>query len=170
VVHDHPGRDIGAAALEPEVLTSVGDHRGEAYHPVKLADVPPVLIQAVLAAEDHRVFDHGGVDVRGLLRAAWTNLRGGRVLQGGSTITQQLVKNRLLTPQRTVMRKLNEAWLSTVIEWRYSKERILEAYLNEIYLGQRGAIAVRGIGAAARSYFGEEPHQLTLGEGAVLAG
>jgi penicillin-binding protein 1B len=166
----HNGRDVGAVTLEPEVLTSVGDHPGEAYHPVKLADVPPVLIQAVLAAEDHRFFDHGGVDVRGLLRAAWTNLRGGRVLQGGSTITQQLVKNRLLTPQRTVMRKLNEAWLSTMIEWRYSKERILEAYLNEIYLGQRGAIAVRGIGAAARSYFGKEPHQLTLGESALLAG
>src|SRR5581483_8695150 len=157
------GRDIGAVALEPEVLTSVGDRPGEAYRPVRLADVPPVLIQAVLAAEDHRFFDHGGVDVRGLFRAAWTNLRGGRVIQGGSTITQQLVKNRLLSPQRTFMRKLNEAWLSTVLEWRYPKTRILEAYLNEIYLGQRGALAVRGVGAAARSYFGKEPHQLTLG-------
>src|SRR6266851_10356930 len=152
----HNGRDIGAATLEPEVLTNVGDRPGEAYRPVRLADVPPVLIQAVLAAEDHRFFDHTGVDMRGLLRAAWTNVRGGRVVQGGSTITQQLVKNRLLTPQRTFVRKLNEAWLSTVLEWRYSKPRILEAYLNEIYLGQRGALAVRGIGAASRSYFGKE--------------
>ena len=166
----HNGRDIGAAVLEPEVLTSIGDRPGEAYRPVSLADVPPVLIQAVLAAEDHRFFDHAGVDVRGLLRAAWTNLRGGRVLQGGSTITQQLVKNRLLSPQRTFMRKLNEAWLSTVLEWRYPKPRILEAYLNEIYLGQRGALALRGIGAASRSYFGKEPHQLTLAEAALLAG
>jgi penicillin-binding protein 1B len=97
-------------------------------------------------------------------------MRGGRVLQGGSTITQQLVKNRLLNPQRTYMRKLNEAWLSTVLEWRYPKPRILEAYLNEIYLGQRGALAVRGVGAASRSYFGKEPHQVTLAEAALLAG
>ena len=166
----HDGRDIGAATLEPEILTSVGDRPGEAYRPVRLGDVPPFVIQAVLAAEDHRFFDHSGVDVRGLLRAAWTNLRGGRVLQGGSTITQQLVKNRLLGPQRTYARKLNEAWLSTMVEWRYPKERILEAYLNEIYLGQRGAQALRGVGAAARSYFGKEPHQLTVGEAAVLAG
>src|SRR2546423_935819 len=164
------GRDIGAAALEPEILTSVGDRPGEAYRPVRLADVPPVLIQAVLAAEDHRFFDHAGVDLRGLLRAAWTNLRGGRVMQGGSTITQQLVKNRLLGPQRTFARKLDEAWLSTVVEWRYPKPRILEAYLNEIYLGQRGPLALRGIGAATRSNFGKEVHQLTVGEAALLAG
>jgi penicillin-binding protein 1B len=164
------GRDVGAAALEPEVLTTVGDRPGEAYRPVRLGDVPPVLIQAVLAAEDHRFFDHAGVDLRGLLRAAWTNIRGGRVLQGGSTITQQLVKNRLLGPQRTFARKINEAWLSAVVEWRYSKERILEAYLNEIYLGQRGPVAIRGIGAAARSFFGKEPHQVTLDEAALLAG
>lgn len=164
------GRDVGAAVVEPEILTTVGDHPGEAYRPVRLADVPPVMIQAVLAAEDHRFFDHSGVDFRGMLRAALANLRGGRVLQGGSTITQQLVKNRLLGPQRTLMRKLHEAWLSTVIEWRYSKERILEAYLNEIYLGQRGPLAVRGVGAAARTYFGKELHQLTLGEAATLAG
>ena len=166
----HNGRAVGAAALEPEILTSVGDHPGEAYRPVRLAEVSPVMIQAMLAAEDHRFFDHGGVDRRGLLRAAWTNLRGGRVMQGGSTITQQLVKNRLLGPQRTFARKLNEAWLSTVVEWRYPKARILEAYLNEIYLGQRGALAIRGIGAAARSYLGKEAHQLTVGEAALLAG
>ena len=166
----HNGREVGAAALEPEVLTSIGDRPGEAYRPIRLADVPPMLIQAVLAAEDHRFFDHTGIDIRGLARAAWTNLRGGRVVQGGSTITQQLVKNRLLNPQRTFLRKLNEAWLSTVLEWRYPKTRILEAYLNEIYLGQRGSLALRGVGAAARSYFGKEPHQLTLGEAAVIAG
>jgi penicillin-binding protein 1B len=163
-------RDVGAAALEPEILTSIGDRPGEAYRPIRLADVPPVLIQAVLAAEDHRFFAHGAIDPRGLLRATWANLRGGRVVQGGSTITQQLVKNRLLTPQRTFMRKLNEAWLSTALEWRYSKPRILESYLNEIYLGHRGAQALRGVGAAARSYFGKELHQLTLGEAALLAG
>src|SRR5206468_2968300 len=133
------GQDIGAASLEPEILASAGDRPGEDHRPVRLRDVPFSLLQAVLAAEDHRFFDHRGIDLRGLLRAAWVNLRSGRVAQGGSTITQQLVKNRLLDPKRTLRRKLDEAWLATLIEWRYSKERILEAYLNDVYLVQRGA-------------------------------
>jgi penicillin-binding protein 1B len=163
------GSDIGAASLEPEVLTSAGDRPGEEYRPVKLADAPLVLLQAVLAAEDHRFFEHKGVDTRGLLRALWVNFRAGRVAQGGSTITQQLVKNRLLDPRRTLGRKVEEAWLATLVEWRYPKERILEAYLNEIYLGQHGALAIRGVGAGARSLFGKEVHQLTLAESALLA-
>src|SRR3989442_1386483 len=130
---------------------------------------PGVLIDAVLAAEDHRFFEHGGVDFRALLRAAWANLRAGRVKEGGSTITQQLVKVRLLNPQRTFFRKLREAWLAALVESRYSKERILEAYLNEIYLGQRGPIAIRGVGAATRAYFGKEVHQLTTPEAALIA-
>src|SRR2546425_304626 len=100
------GLDIGAAALEPEILASAGDRPGEDHRPVRLRDVPFGLLQAVLAAEDHRFFDHPGVDLRGLVRAAWVNFRAGRVAQGGSTITQQLVKNRLLDPKRTFMRKL----------------------------------------------------------------
>jgi 1A family penicillin-binding protein len=163
-------RGVEAAFLEPEVLTSAGDRPGEDFRPLRLSDVPPTMINAVLAAEDHRFFEHGGVDLRGLARAAWTNLRAGRVRQGGSTITQQLIKNRLLTPKRTVWRKLDEAWLAALVEWRYTKPQILEAYLNEIYLGQRGALAVRGVSAAARTYFGKEVHQLTLAEQALLAG
>src|SRR5947208_3461530 len=93
-----------------------------------------------------------------------------RVAQGGSTITQQLVKNRLLDPKRTFMRKLDEAWLATLVEWRYSKERILEAYLNEVYLGQRGPMAIRGVSSASRAYFGKEVHELTVAESALLAG
>jgi penicillin-binding protein 1B len=91
-------------------------------------------------------------------------------MQGGSTITQQLIKNRLLGARRTYLRKVNEAWLATLVEWRYSKQQILEAYLNEIYLGQRGGLAVRGVGAAARTYFRKEIHQLTPAEAALLAG
>jgi penicillin-binding protein 1B len=171
VVHvTRDGRDIGAAALEPEVLAGAGDRPGEEHRPVRLGDAPFSLLQAVLAAEDHRFFDHPGVDLRGLLRAAWVNVRERRVAQGGSTITQQLVKNRLLDPERTLWRKLHEAWLATLVEWRYSKERILEAYLNEIYLGQRGPLAIRGVGAASRAYFGKEVHQLTVAEAALLAG
>ena len=164
------GHDIGAATLEPEILASADERPGEEHRPVRLADVPPVLLNAVLAAEDHRFFEHGGLDARGVLRAAWTNLRAGRVMQGGSTITQQLIKNRLLGARRTYLRKLNEAWLATLVEARYSKQQILEAYLNEIYLGQRGGLAVRGVGAAARVYFRKEIHQLTTAEAALLAG
>ncbi len=164
------GAAVGAAALEGEVLTSVSDQPGEEYRPVRLADVPPVLLDAVLAAEDHRFFEHGGLDLHGLVRAAWTNFRAGRVRQGGSTITQQLVKNRLLTSERTYLRKINEAWLAAVVTWRYPKTQILESYLNEMYLGQRGGLAVRGVGAAARAYFHKEVHQLTLDEAALLAG
>src|SRR5438445_3878397 len=163
------GESLGGAVLEPEILTSAATRPGEEYHPIALAEAPRVLVDAVLAAEDHRFFEHGGLDVRALLRAAWANLRAGRVKEGGSTITQQLVKVRLLSPQRTLGRKLREAWLAALVESRYSKERILEAYLNEVYLGQRGPIAIRGVGAATRAYFGKEVHQLTLAESALLA-
>src|SRR5882724_7034777 len=164
------GHDIGAAALEPEILASADERPGEEHRPVRLADVPLVFLNAVLAAEDHRFFEHGGLDPRGVLRAAWTNMRAGRVMQGGSTITQQLVKNRLVGPRRTYWRKLNEAWLATLVDWRYSKPQILEAYLNEIYLGQRGGLAVRGVGAAARAYFGKDIHQVSPAEAALMAG
>lgn len=164
------GTLVASVTLEPEILTSAGDRAGEQHRPVRLADVPPALLAAFLAAEDQRFFEHRGVDLRGTARAAWVNVRQGRIAQGGSTITQQLVKNRLLTPRRTFLRKVREAWLATLVDWRYPKERILEGYLNEIYLGQRGGLAVRGVGAAARAYFGKEVGQLTVAESATLAG
>ncbi|HEX5530669.1 MAG TPA: transglycosylase domain-containing protein, partial [Methylomirabilota bacterium] len=164
------GTEVESVALPPELLASAGAGMGESIRPVQLAEVPSVLRTAVLAIEDERFYEHGGLDPRGVLRALWANVRKGRVVEGGSTITQQLVKSRLLTPERTYSRKLNEAWLSTALEWRYSKDQILEAYLNEIYLGQAGGAAVRGIGAASRVYFGKEVHQLTLPEAALLAG
>jgi penicillin-binding protein 1B len=163
-------RPVAGVSADPEILTSLDDRPGEESRPVRLSEVPVTLLSAVLAAEDHRFFEHGGLDLRGLLRAAWANFRAGRVTQGGSTITQQLVKNRLLTSRRSYLRKVREAWLAALVEWRYPKERILESYLNELYLGHRGPFAIRGVGAAARAYFGKEVHQLTLGESAVLAG
>jgi penicillin-binding protein 1B len=162
--------EVQSAALAPELLASAGADMGENIRPVRLAEVPAVLRTAVLTTEDVRFYEHGGVDPRGILRALWTNVRKGRVAEGGSTITQQLVKSRLLNPERTLTRKINEALLSTALEWRYSKDQILEAYLNEIYLGQWGGSAVRGVGAAARAYFGKEVHQLSLPEAALLAG
>ena len=164
------GRDVESAVLEGEVLTGGGDQPGEDYRPIRLAAAPKVLIDAVLAAEDHRFFDHGAVDLRAVARALWANVQEGRVIQGGSTITQQLVKNRLLTRERTFVRKLREAWLAILIQARYTKAQILEAYLNDVYLGQRGPLALRGLGAAARAYFSKEVHQLTPGEAAMLAG
>jgi penicillin-binding protein 1B len=164
------GRTIPGAVLDPEVLTSIDDRPGEEYRPVQLGEVPITLLSAVLAAEDHRFFEHGGLDMRGVIRAAWANWQAGRVTQGGSTITQQLVKNRLLSSRRSYLRKVREAWLAALVEWRYPKERILESYLNDIYLGQRGPLGVRGVGAAARAYFNKEVHQVTLAEAALLAG
>ncbi|HEY7868050.1 MAG TPA: transglycosylase domain-containing protein, partial [Methylomirabilota bacterium] len=164
------GTEVRSVALPPELLASAGADMGENIRPVHLAELPPSLRDAILATEDVRFYEHGGVDPRGILRALWTNVRKGRVAEGGSTITQQLVKSRLLNPERTLVRKANEALLSTVLEWRYSKDQILEAYVNEIYLGQRGGAAVRGVGAAARVYLGKEVHQLTLAESALIAG
>jgi penicillin-binding protein 1B len=164
------GREVTEAALEPEVLAGAGDRPGEDSRPIRLDEVPRPVVDAVLAAEDQRFFTHGGLDARALVRAAWRNLAAGGVREGGSTITQQLVKVRLLGPRRTFGRKLREAWLALLVERQYSKAQILEAYLNEIYLGQRGGVALRGIGAAARGYFGTEVHRLSLGEAALLAG
>ncbi|HYB71200.1 MAG TPA: PBP1A family penicillin-binding protein [Candidatus Bathyarchaeia archaeon] len=164
------GSEVQSVVLPPELLASAGADMGENIRPVHLADVAPTLRTAVLATEDERFYEHGGLDPRGILRALWNNVRKGRVAQGGSTITQQLVKSRLLTPERTLGRKITEAWLSTALEWRYSKDQIFEAYLNEVYLGQAGGAAVRGVGAASRAYFGKEAHQLTLAESALLAG
>jgi penicillin-binding protein 1B len=124
----------------------------------------------VLAAEDHRFFEHRGVDLRAVARAVWVNLRRGGLAQGGSTLTQQLVKNLVLTPKRTWGRKVREAALALALERRYSKDEILSAYLNGIYLGQHGGFAVYGVGAASRSFFGKDIERLTLGEAATLAG
>src|SRR5687768_15456313 len=133
----------------------------------ELADLPDYIGEAVIAAEDRDFYEHSGVSVRGIIRAAWANLTGGEVQQGGSTITQQYVKNAVLEdPERTITRKVKEAVLAIKLERRYSKDEILDFYLNTIYLG-RGAY---GIEAAARSYFDKHAGELTLGETAFLAG
>jgi penicillin-binding protein 1A len=133
---------------------------------VVLDEVPEVLVQAVLAAEDRDYFDHGGVDPVGIARAAWADIRGGEVRQGGSTITQQYVKTVYLTNERTIVRKIKEAVLAIKLEQELSKEEILERYLNAIYFG-RGAY---GVGAAAQAYFDEDIGELDLAEAAYLAG
>src|SRR5262249_55095352 len=132
--------------------------------------VPPHVVRAVLAAEDAGFFHHPGVSPRSIARAAWTNLCAGRVRQGGSTITQQLVKNVYLDPRRTFIRKVREAALAVALEVKDDKKQILEAYLNEIYFGHDGPVQMVGLGAASRGWFGKEPARLSLSEAALLAG
>ncbi|HEY0787811.1 MAG TPA: PBP1A family penicillin-binding protein, partial [Thermoanaerobaculia bacterium] len=138
--------------------------------PVALPEVPKDLIDAVLAVEDRNFYKHEGISIRGILRAFVTNMRRGETVAGGSTLTQQLVKNLFLTHERTYTRKIKEALMAVILEMRYSKDEILEAYLNEIYLGQNGAVQIVGVEQAAQSYFGKHVKRLTLAEAATIAG
>ena len=133
---------------------------------VDSAEIAPVMKQAIVAVEDHRFFEHRGVDVHGIVRAVWQDVRNKKVVQGGSTITQQFVKNTYVRSSRTISRKLKEAALAWQLEQVWSKDRILTAYLNTIYFGN-GAY---GIEQAARVYFGHGASKLTLPEAAMLAG
>ena len=164
------GRRQSRAILEPLLLATLYGPRQEERQLVRLDEVPETFRQAVLAAEDARFYSHLGLDLRGILRAAWANVRQGRIVQGGSTITQQTVKNLYLGQQRTWWRKFRETGLSLIVDARFSKDEILEVYLNEVYLGQRGSVAVCGVDAAARFYFGLPFRDLSLGEWALLAG
>ncbi|SMO62635.1 penicillin-binding protein 2A [Melghirimyces algeriensis] len=133
---------------------------------VDIKEIPEHMIQAVVAIEDRRFYSHSGVDYKGTFRAAYTNLRAGSTVQGGSTITQQLAKNIFLTHDRTYKRKLKEVLLAKKIERTYSKDEIMELYLNTIYFGE----GAWGLKKAAQTYFGKEPKELTVGESALLAG
>ena len=166
-VSGKPARD---AALEPALLASYYDDEVEERRPVRLDELPDEVVKTVLAAEDARFFIHPGVSPSGIVRALWANLRGGEVQQGGSTITQQLVKNVYLNSHRTLSRKAEEAAIAMMLELRHGKRAILEAYLNEIYLGRSGPANVIGFGAAARAYFGREAAELSLEQAATLAG
>ncbi len=129
------------------------------------------MVQAVLAIEDRRFYDHPGVDIIRTIGAVVTNLRGDRpYLVGGSTITQQLVKNFFLTPAKSLKRKLAEQYMAIILERKASKDEILELYLNDVYLGQRGSFAVHGVAEAARLYFGKDVTNLSLSEAATIAG
>ena len=137
---------------------------------LRLDDVPAAFLAILLEIEDRRFYDHVGIDPLGIARAAWANLRAGQTVQGGSTLTQQLAKNFFLSSERTFTRKLNEALIALLLEWRYSKPELLEAYLNEVYIGQQGAHAIHGFGRAAHYYFGRALADLDLDEMALLAG
>ena len=170
--YDLPEVDSIAAARQPSVtllaadgtlLASYGEVHGAR---VSVAQLPPHLPLAVLAVEDRRFYQHGGVDFLGLLRAGFANLRAGRIVQGGSTVTQQLAKNLFLTPERTLRRKVQELLLALWLERKFTKDQILGLYLNRVYLGA----GTYGVDAAARRYFDKPATEVNLYEAALLAG
>ncbi len=164
------GGELYSLELEPELVTGLYDRMWQERRLVNLPDVPPLVIRAILAIEDERFYRHHGIDPVGVLRAFWVNLRSGGVVQGGSTLTQQLMKNFFLDDERTLKRKVKEALMALIAERKYSKEEILENYLNEIYLGQKGTQGIFGVWEASQFYFSKEPRELTVGETALLAG
>src|SRR5688572_7885325 len=170
VVSLREARPLERAALEPELLTSVLSEQPENRSPVTLQQIPQHLQDAVIASEDSRFWRHPGVDPFGIVRAIFANVRSKGVTEGASTLTQQLVKNYFLTSERTYKRKVIEAFMAVVLDARYSKKEILEAYLNDIYLGRNRSISILGVGEASRFYFGKPVSEINLGEAATLVG
>lgn len=137
---------------------------------IPLQNYPRLLIDALILTEDRRFYDHHGINPVGIMRALITNIRAGQTVQGGSTLTQQLVKNLFLSSERTITRKANEALMSLLLDWRYDKNRILETYLNEIYLGQNGDTQIHGFELASQFYFGRSIREISLDQIALLVG
>jgi penicillin-binding protein 1B len=166
--------DNGAALervrLDPARIATLYGAQQEDRRYVALGEIPPLLLSGLQAVEDREFKHHHGINVGAIVRAAWANLVAGHVVQGGSTLTQQLVKNLFLDRGQTFSRKFNEALLSLLIEARYDKKRILEAYVNEVFLGQQGAQAVHGFAAASEFYFGRDLRSLGAADIALLVG
>ncbi len=167
-------QDIGQLEVPLPAATILYDQQGteatrisfNKIEEINYADIPRHMVDAVVAVEDRRYFEHEGMDMRAIGRAFWTNMTSGGTVQGGSTITQQLAKNVFLSHERTWSRKWDEVLLAKKIEENYSKEDIMEMYLNQIYYGE----GAWGIDRAAKTYFGKQPSQLTVAEAALLAG
>jgi len=164
------GGSVAQCWLDPEHVTNLFDRRRAKRRLVQYQQIPPYLIQALLAAEDRRFFSHPGVSVYDGLRALWVDIRKGAPVQGASTLTMQLARSFFLTPSRTLKRKASEALIALQLERRFSKEKILELYANEVYLGHRGSFSIHGFGEGAQAYFGKDISQLSLSEAAFLAG
>ncbi|MEY3289109.1 MAG: hypothetical protein RLZZ419_1351 [Pseudomonadota bacterium] len=161
-------QDIAIIRMDPVQIGSFYPTIKEDRVLIKLEEAPDSLIKGLLASEDRDFYEHFGVSLRGIARAMWTNVRAGGMVQGGSTITQQLVKNFYLTNERRLSRKVKEALMALILEYHYTKNEILEAYLNEIYLGQNGSNAVHGFGLASEFYFGSTLKDLPLEQVASL--
>jgi penicillin-binding protein 1B len=155
--------------LEPLLITNLYDKNREKRRYVKYADIPAVLRNAVISAEDRRFFQHSGIDPIGVFRAAYVDVREGRKEQGASTISQQLARGMWLSPARNFKRKAAEVMITLQLEQKLSKQQIFEMYCNQIDLGRRGSFTIRGFGEAAEAYFGEDIQQLTVAQAATLA-
>lgn len=165
----NPTRVVSAAQTDPVMVAQFRNNEPLMQEELKLADYPVQCLNAVIAIEDNDFLDHSGISIMGLARAAVKNIIALRKAQGGSTITQQLVKNYFLTPEKTYSRKAKELYMAVKLESKWSKDEILQTYLNVIYMGQSGAFQVRGFGAASQYYFGKAIPQLNLSECALLA-
>jgi len=164
------GAELSVFRLDPPVIGSVSPVHGEDRLLLSPADVPPLLRAGIKLIEDRRFDQHHGVDARGIMRAIWANIRARRVVQGGSTLTQQLVKNYFLSDEQSLGRKLTEAIMALRLESHFSKDDILVAYLNEVYLGQDGSRAIHGFGLGSEYYFAKPLAELDVGELAMLIG
>ncbi|WP_092749099.1 penicillin-binding protein 1B [Acinetobacter boissieri] len=164
----HPS-DTGITRLEPLLIGGIYPQHNEDRVLIKLATVPKPLVDALIATEDRDFYSHHGISVRGTARAIFSNITGGR-RQGGSTLTQQLIKNFFLSPEQTYKRKINEAFMAVLLEMHYSKNEILETYLNEVHLGQNGNYSINGYGLASQFYFGLPLNELNISQQAFLVG
>jgi penicillin-binding protein 1B len=162
IVDATQAKDLAIVRLDPVQIGSLYPTIKEDRILIKLAEAPDALVKGLLASEDRDFYQHIGISFKGIARAIWMNVLAGHTVQGGSTITQQLVKNFYLTSERSLTRKVKEALMALILEYRYNKDEILEAYLNEIYLGQDGASAVHGFGLASEFYFGSSLKDLPL--------
>jgi penicillin-binding protein 1B len=169
IEHLKTGEPIPILEVEPEEVALFFGPERERRQLISIEQVPQHVIHAILAAEDRNFYEHRGLDPWGILRALYTNVRHGSIRQGGSTITQQLAKNYFLTSERKLSRKLKELFISITMEFMYEKNEILEIYLNEIYLGQKGTSAINGLGEASYFYFGKPVSELSLTEAATIA-
>lgn len=165
------GKELDLTRLDPMLIGSIYPSRGgEDRVLIQLADAPELLVKGLQAVEDRNFYNHAGISIRGIARAMFENLANGKVRQGASTITQQLVKNFFLSSERTFKRKIKEILMAVLLETHYSKDEIMEAYLNEIYMGQDGSRAVHGFGLASSFYFNKPPVELKTHELAMLVG
>ena len=164
------GGEVSSAEVEPELITNLFDTAREKRRVVRMDQLPKVLVDAVLAAEDKRFFEHPGFDPVRVVGAAWADLRHRHMEQGASTLTMQLARSFFFSTERTWRRKVAETLVALELEQRFSKEKLFELYANEIYLGNRGSFAIRGFGEGAQAYFGKDVRDLTLAQAAFLAG
>jgi penicillin-binding protein 1B len=166
-----PAGDLAAYELEPQMITSLFDAEQRSKRQlVKYEDIPKILVDAVVAIEDRRFFQHGGVNFMRLAEATWIDLTHGRHEQGGSTITMQLSRAFFLTPEKTVKRKMSEMLIALEMEQKFSKQQIFEFYANRVDLGQRGSFTISGVAQAAQAYFNKDLKDLSPAEAALIAG